>query len=291
MTKKLSIFLVAILSVASLWAQPVERSGSAQFAPRAGQFQVNLILGKGLFFPIENSTYLLPDIKSGADLGVVGNGNGLTPNQAADPAVVFHIGSLNKNSIANMAGIQGKYFITNRWEVNAMFTMDIGVQPQRHYYEGSAIDYVSSLPYDSEFAGFKWVQGRLTNDWLVGLGTNYYFNNCNGRIFPYLGVLGTFQHARIQSTLPYTGESDALGQWAEWNYVYARAGEVFGITGAITAGIEYNLLPGLNMAFEVRPFSYMYTLVRTYAEGLNWNANVHNFKFVAMPQLKLGIRF
>ncbi|MCL2727803.1 MAG: hypothetical protein FWD56_05415 [Bacteroidales bacterium] len=290
MTKKLSIFLVAVLSVASLWAQPVERSGSAQYAPRAGQFQVNLVLGKGLFFPIENSTYLLPNINSGADLGVVGDGTGLTVHQAGDPAAVFHIGSLNKNSIANIAGIQGKYFVTNRLEVNAMFTMDIGVQPQRHYYEGVHLQS-PTVNFSENVSGLKWVQGRLTNDWLVGIGSNYYFNNCNGRIFPYLGVLGSFQHARIQATLPYTGEGDNLGAWAEWAYVYHRAGEVFGITGAITAGIEYNFLPGLNMAFEVRPFSYMYTLVRTYSEGLNWNANAHNVKFIALPQLKLGIRF
>ena len=285
MTKKLSIFLVVILTVAPLLAQPVERSGSALFAPRKGQFQVNLILGRGLFFPIENSTYLLPDIYSGSDMGL--NGSNLTENQSNDPAVLFHIGSLNDNSITNMVGIQGKYFITNRLEVNAMFTMDIGVQPQRHFTEG--IDIASDL---TKLSAMKYVQGRLTDDYMVAVGSNYYFNNCNGRIFPYLGVLGSFQHARIQVTLPYTGEDQGEeGEWSEIYYAQARAGEVFGITGAITAGIEYNLLPGLNVALEVRPFNYMYTLARTYSEGLNWNANTHNFKFFAMPQLKFGFRF
>ena len=280
MTKKLSIFLVAILTVAPLLAQPVERSGSALFAPRAGQFQVNLIFGRGLFFPIENATYLLPGIWSGSAFGL--DGQGLTPNQSNDPGVVLHIGSINKNPVSNMAGIQGKYFITNRWEINGMFTMDIGVQPQQQYVEG--IDFESAL------AAFKYVQGRLTNNWMAALGTNHYFNNCNGRIFPYIGVLGGFQHARIQVTLPYTGEEEG-DLWAEEIYAFARAGEVFGITGAITAGVEYNILPGLNFAFEVRPFSYMYTVARLYTEGLNWNANSHSFKFFAMPQLKIGIRF
>jgi len=281
MTKKLSIFLVAVLSVASLAAQPVERSGSAQFAPRAGQWQVSLVLGRGLFFPIENSSYLLPNAVFGTDIGLPG---GETPNGSGDPAVWFHIGSLNNNSVTNMAGIQAKYFVTKRLEINGMFSMDIGVQPKQDYADG--FDFG-----DVPLSGSQYVSGRLTNDWLATLGSNLYLNNCNGRIFPYIGVLGGFQHARIQTILPYTGEVFSDDVWAEDYYAHARAGEVFGITGAITAGVEYNLLPGLNFAFEVRPFNYMYTLARMYTEGLNWNANLHTFKFFALPQLKIGIRF
>ncbi|MCL2738540.1 MAG: hypothetical protein FWE30_03735, partial [Bacteroidales bacterium] len=177
--------------------------------------------------------------------------------------------------------IQGKYFVTNRLEVNGMFSMDIGVQPKHHYIEG--------IP-EVQLSGHQYVMGRLTNDWLATVGSNYYLNNCNGRIFPYIGALGGFQHARIQTIFPYTGEMQG-DDWAEEYYAHARAGEVFGITGAITAGIEYNLLPGLNFAFEVRPFNYMYTVARMYTEGLNWNANLHTFKFFALPQLKIGIRF
>jgi len=281
MTKKLSIFLIAVLTVASIGAQPIERSGSAQFAPRAGQWQISLVLGRGLFFPIENSNYLLSSEFADNDIGLPG---GNTPNQSGDPAVLFHIGSLNNNSIANIAGIQGKYFITNRWEVNAMFSMDIGVQPQRTYGDGYSDQLV-------QIAGYQYVLGRLTNDWLAAIGTNHYFNNCNGRIFPYLGVMGGLQHARIQATFPYTGEEFGNFVWADDLYAHARAGEVFGVTGALTAGVEYNLLPGLNIAFEVRPFNYIYTIGRMYSQGLLWNANTHSFKFFALPQLKIGIRF
>ena len=164
--------------------------------------------------------------------------------------------------------------------------MDIGVQPKQDYAEGFG-------PAQVSLSGYQYVMGRLTNDWLASLGSNYYLNNCNGRIFPYIGVLGGFQHARIQTIFPYTGENwlNENEWWTEDDYAQSRAGEVFGITGAITAGLEYNLLPGLSFAFEVRPFNYMYTLARMYTEGLNWNANLHTFKFFALPQLKIGIRF
>jgi len=282
MIKKLSIFLVAILLAVPVMAQPGGRFESVQFAPRERQFQVSLILGRGLFFPVENSNYLLPSVASGSSLGLQ---DGITGNQSGDPAILFHIGSLNKNSLANMAGIQGKYFITNRWEVNAMFSMDIGVQPQQPFIEGLAYEDASI-----SLSSVKYVQGRLTNEWLATIGSNYYFNNCNGRIFPYLGVMAGYQHARVQATLPYTGEYTGDDEMALY-YANSRAGEVFGITGAFTAGLEYNLLPGLNIAFEVRPFSYMYTLGRMYSEGIEWHANVHTFKFFSLPQLKIGIRF
>src|SRR5574344_1436023 len=102
MVKKLSIFLIAVLTVASLGAQPAERSGSAMYAPRAGQFQVSAVLGSGLFFETENLNYM-PSSELGLDPTVAG------------PGKYLQMGSLNNNSVANIAGIQGKYFVTNRF--------------------------------------------------------------------------------------------------------------------------------------------------------------------------------
>jgi len=70
-----------------------------------------------------------------------------------------------------------------------------------------------------------------------------------------------------------------------------RAGEAYAISGAITAGVEYNLLPGMNIALEVRPFNYYYTAIRMYADGQEFNAYEMQFKFFAFPQLKIGFRF
>lgn len=291
MIKKLSIFLIAVLTVASLKAQPAERSGSAVYAPRAGQFQVSAVLGGGLYFDyLDNLTPLLPSYMPGSELGI----------DPTDKSVGYYLqmGSLNNNSIANIAGIQGKFFVTNRFAVNAMFAMQIDVTPERDYIKGIDLES-SSLTRSSRGllnqGGIQWVEGRLTDKYLVTVGADYYFNNCNGRLFPYIGVLGGFQHARVQAYLPYTGieipvedgETDPLELYA----LDRRAGEAYAISGAITAGVEYNFLPGMNIALEVRPFNYYYSAVRMYADGQEYNAYEMQFKFFAFPQLKIGFRF
>ena len=293
MIKKLSIFLIAVLTVASLWAQPAERSGSAVYAPRAGQVQVSAVLGSGLYFDyLDNLTPLLPSYMPGDELGIDPTQKGV--------GYYLQMGSLDKNPIVNLAGIQGKFFVTNRFALNAMFAMQIDVTPQRDYIEGINLEstsYSSSSSYGSGLlnqGGIQWVEGRLTNKYLVNVGADYYFNNCNGRLFPYIGVLGGFQHARVQAYLPYTGIEVSTETGTDPIELYAldnRAGEAYAISGAITAGVEYNLLPGMNIALEVRPFNYYYTAIRMYADGQEYNAYEMQFKFFAFPQLKIGFRF
>jgi len=293
MIKKLSIFLIAVLTVASLWAQPAERSGSAVYAPRAGQVQVSAVLGSGLYFDyLDNLTPLLPSYMPGDELGIDPTQKGV--------GYYLQMGSMDNNPIVNLAGIQGKFFVTNRFALNAMFAMQIDVTPQRDYIEGINLEstsYSSSSSYGSGLlnqGGIQWVEGRLTNKYLVNVGADYYFNNCNGRLFPYIGVLGGFQHARVQAYLPYTGIEVSTETGTDPIELYAldnRAGEAYAISGAITAGVEYNLLPGMNIALEVRPFNYYYTAIRMYADGQEFNAYEMQFKFFAFPQLKIGFRF
>ena len=283
MIKKLSIFLIAVLTVASLGAQPAERSGSAVYAPRAGQVQVSAVLGSGLYFDyLDNLPPLLPSYMPGDELGIDPTQKGV--------GYYLQMGSLDKNPIVNLAGIQGKFFVTNRFALNAMFAMQIDVTPQRDYIEGINLESSGLL----DLGGIQWVEGRLTNKYLVNVGADYYFNNCNGRLFPYIGVLGGFQHARVQAYLPYTGIEVPTETGTDPIELYAldnRAGEAYAISGAITAGVEYNLLPGMNIALEVRPFNYYYTAIRMYADGQEFNAYEMQFKFFAFPQLKIGFRF
>ena len=283
MIKKLSIFLIAVLTVASLGAQPAERSGSAVYAPRAGQVQVSAVLGSGLYFEyLDNLTPLLPSYMPGDELGIDPTSYGV--------GYYLQMGNMNYNPIVNLAGIQGKVFLTNRFALNAMFAMQIDVTPQRDYIEGINLESSGLL----DLGGIQWVEGRLTNKYLVNVGADYYFNNCNGRLFPYIGVLGGFQHARVQAYLPYTGIEVPTETGTDPIELYAldnRAGEAYAISGAITAGVEYNLLPGMNIALEVRPFNYYYTAIRMYADGQEFNAYEMQFKFFAFPQLKLGFRF
>ena len=67
--------------------------------------------------------------------GVVGLPNGGTDN-SGDLNRYLNIGSLNNNSLVNIAGIEGKYFLSDNWDVNFQFSMNVSLTPKKDYVEG-----------------------------------------------------------------------------------------------------------------------------------------------------------
>lgn len=53
----------------------------------------------------------------------------------------------------------------------------------------------------------KYVEGRVKNNWMVNIGSNYYFNTKNERINLYVGGLIGWQMGRIETMSPNTGET------------------------------------------------------------------------------------
>ena len=107
MIKKLcTLLLLTCITAAPSLAQRYSSSDDASFAPKKGQWQVSVLLGSGKFFN-ENTSYLLPKFTNTE--GVVGLPNGGTDN-SGDLNRYLNIGSLNNNSLVNIAGIEGKYF-------------------------------------------------------------------------------------------------------------------------------------------------------------------------------------
>lgn len=95
-----------------------------------------MVFGSSQMFNNSTEDYLLPrywDGKSALAPNIgIGNGSG---HQSADPAYYLTLGDLNNNSLVNIIGVQGKYFLTDRWDINLMFSMNIGVTPKKDYIE------------------------------------------------------------------------------------------------------------------------------------------------------------
>ena len=278
-------------------------SDYASFAPKKGQWQVSVLLGSGKFFN-ENTSYLLPKFTNTE--GVVGLPKGGTDN-SGDLNRYLNIGSLNNNSLVNIAGIEGKYFLSDNWDINFQFSMNISLTPKKDYVEGNSTE----VP-DMIIPAQDYISARMTNNWYVGVGTNRYFKVSNPRIHPYLGGSLGFQMARIETTEPYTGDNyydedmvetdketgkpvdpDELGGLPTQVYLSgSRAGQMFGIKAAGVAGIEYSLAPGLVLGFQFQPLAYRYDVIQLCPKGFDkYNASHHNIKIFDMPVLKLGIRF
>ena len=303
MIKKLCIILLSVCTVAPVMAQQYSSSDDASFAPKKGQWQVSMILGSSQMFNNNTENYLLPTYWNGQNYSFPNVGLGNTSgNQSSDPATYLQLGDLNSNNLVNIIGIQGKYFLTDRWDVNLMFSMNIGVTPKKDYIEGDKTVTDMQIP-----------------------ALHYYFNTKNERINLYVGGLLGWQMGRIETTLPYTGvmvndkdmdtdgddtnlqpsqdlsgqdnspvvdDGDVTGTPLEVYIPNSKAGQIFGLRAAAVAGIEYSLSKGLILGFEVQPVAYRYDMIQIIPKGTPvYKVGHHNINLFALPNLKIGFRF
>ena len=313
MLKKLSTLLLLAMMAAPLLAQTFssKKCDGVMFAPEKGQWQISVFMGGGnKFYNEGTNSYLLPTHTNTG--GAVGLPNG-SSNNSGNLNTYLNIDGLNNNSLTNILGFEAKYFLSDCWDINAQFSMDINLTPKKDFVEG---DY-STVP-DMIIPAQDYISARMTNNWYAAVGTNCYFKVSNPRIHPYLGASVGFQMARVETTEPYTGENydDYDGDGSMDNYypstdgedyngdsdmnslptqVYvsgSRAGQMFGVKAAGVAGIEYSVAPGLVLGFQFQPLAYRYDVIQICPKGFDkYNASHHNIKIFDMPVLKLGIRF
>lgn len=321
MIKKLYTLIVLAFMSAPLLAQTIGSNDGVIFAPQKGQWQVSMFFGGGNKFYNEKQMYaLLPNFTNTG--GSVGLPTGST-STSGDLNAYLNIDGLNGNSLTNILGFEGKYFLSDCWDINLQFSMDINLTPKKDYVEG---DYTVG---DMIIPAQKYINAQMTNNWYVAIGSNHYFKTSNPRIHPYVGASVGFQMARIETAEPYTGDTysdgidtstpdgvdistgapdqgmdtgtdtnpkvdgDGLGDLPMQVYVAgSRAGQMFGIKAATVAGIEYSLAPGLVLGFQFQPVAYRYDVIQICPKGFDkYNASHHNIKLFDMAVLKLGIRF
>ena len=290
MSKKLCTILLAALLAAPVLAQSSKsQKEGVVFAPQKGQWQVSLVLGHNSFYNENTSHYLLPQGYTNTG-GSVGLPNGGTV-ESGELGSYLNINGLNNNSIVNIAGLQVKYFVSDCWDINLSFGMNIDITPGKDYVEGD-----NSVP-DMVIPSQDYINAQMKNNWYLTLGTDRYFKTSNPRIHPYVGAAVGFQMARIETTQPYTGETyndPDLGEESELQVYLAggKAGQVYGLKAAAVAGVEYSLMKGLVLALEMQPLAYRYDIIQIAPQGFDkYNVGHHNIKIFDMPVLKLGFRF
>lgn len=279
------------MAVSSQAQQPecCPADGCATFAPRKGQWEVSLVLGKSGAFYNENNTYLLPDIPLAG--GAIGLPNGST-GASGYLNEYLNIDGFNGNSLVNIVGIQGKYFFQDCWSVSFAGGMNIGITPKKDYIEPTQL--LDKDP-EVEIPASKYINAQTTNNWYVNAGIERYFRTGNKRIHPYAGVTVGYQMARVETREPYTGQTIEIEGEKVPVQVYIPAGKIgqmFGIKGAATAGIEYSLMEGLFLALECQPVAYRYDVIQIAPQGFSqYNLSHHNIKIFDMPAVRLGVRF
>ena len=319
MLKRLSILIITILLVVPAMAQPKE-SCECVFGPKAGQVQFNLNIGTGQFFnDMTGLYYMLPD-EDGTPMGIGADGDELEPGVFGNTYISGDLSQLlvNNGSLNFMTrnySVGMKVFVSDHFNINLSGAYIMNLQPSKDFQEGETFNIsdlnvkdidVSEVISNVEPGGIyaqKAILGAVTNRLMVQLGSEYYFNTKNERIFPYVGVFGQFKMARIESFYPYTGQTietdypDGEGypdmQFEEVDmYRTSRGGQALGFGGGINIGVEYALMEGLVIGFEVAPVCYQYTLLHLDVGGQDpYYASNHNLRAFAFPQLTIGVRF
>ena len=319
MLKRLSILIMTILLVVPAMAQPKE-SCECVFGPKAGQVQFNLNIGTGQFFnDMTGLYYMLPD-EDGTPMGIGRDGDELEPGVFGNTYISGDLSQLlvNNGSLNFMTrnySVGMKVFVSDHFNINLSGAYIMNLQPSKNFQEGETFNIsdlnvkdidVSEVISNVEPGGIyaqKAILGAVTNRLMVQLGSEYYFNTKNERIFPYIGVFGQFKMARIESFYPVTGQTietdypDGEGypdmQYEEVDmYRTSRGGQALGFGGGINIGVEYALMEGLVIGFEVAPVCYQYTLLHLDVGGQDpYYAANHNLRAFAFPQLTIGVRF
>ena len=123
MLKKLSTLLLLAMMAAPMLAQTIssKKCDGVMFAPEKGQWQISVFMGGGNKFYKENTSYLLPSFTNTS--GSVGLPNGST-NNSGNLNEYLWIDGLNGNNLTNILGFEGKYFLSDCWDINMQFSMD-----------------------------------------------------------------------------------------------------------------------------------------------------------------------
>ena len=319
MLKRLSILIMTILLVVPAVAQPKEGC-ECVFAPKAGQVQFQLNVGTGQFFnDMTGLYYMLPD-EDGTAMGIGSDRNTIEPGTIGNAYISGDLSTLLTNSgsmnfMTRNYTVGMKVFVSDHININLSGAYMLNMQPKKDFIEGESyqIDELNVKDYDvsitpatvgvGDIYASKAILGAVTNKLMVQLGTEYYFNTRNERIFPYIGVFGQFKMARIESLYPYTGQmvdtdypaGEGYPDMAKEEldmYRASRGGQALGFGGGINIGVEYALMEGLFVGVEVAPVCYQYTLLHLQVGGQDpYYATNHNLRAFAFPQLTLGFRF
>ena len=161
------ILLILLLGI---WLAPAQ---AQDYAPQTGNIQVNLLLGKGMFY----TNFYDLDIASSPSTLYLYPSN----MEISDP---------NYNSIGNMLGVELKYFVTSNISVGFTGSGYISNTPARDGVQGVSTA-TGSIP------AYNRIEAELGSRAAGSLFGHYYLSVSNERINPYVGAQFTFQYASL----------------------------------------------------------------------------------------------
>ncbi|AMC11430.1 hypothetical protein Lupro_09210 [Lutibacter profundi] len=240
---------------------------TVKYAPEKGDFTTAMVFGRGAYL---NGGLVVPSSYSSV--------SGAAPYANDVDA--------NSNSITNMVGAEGRYYIKDNFAI----TLNGGAILRNTPYQ-LAIPAVTDGNGVLIIPAYNAVVADERVDVSVSIGGQWLFKTKNDRLFPYLGFALPFDYARRSQydptvTVDNQGNANIVDLGARHVDITA-----FGIQAI--AGVDYYIAKDVFFGFDIKPVSYSYAIsVKTPGPGLyNLEADTNTVSFFAQFSFKLGFKF
>lgn len=262
MKKYLILCFILVVSLTSVNAQDKDAESHqceidsctvvSNYAPHAGDFTAALVFGRGAYFTIDSSQLYYDNTVSA-----------------------------NNNSVTNMVGIEGRYYITNRIALSLA-----GGAILRNTPQVLGIPDVLDGNGNVVIPGFATVQAEETINLHVAVGGQWLFNTKNKRLFPYLGIALPFDYARISHSNEIDPESSNISNLG-LSHIEVTA---YGVEAV--AGLDYYVAKDFYLGIDVKPVSYTYSVnIDTPGPGLmDQQVATDTVSFFAQFGFKIGFK-
>ncbi|REE83442.1 outer membrane protein W [Lutibacter oceani] len=277
MKKYLILCFILVISLTSVNAQDKDSEHvcatdsccveAAKFAPQKGDFTAAMIFGQGAYL---NSGLSVPS-SNGSVSGVAAFDNGV---------------SANTNSISNMVGAEGRYFVTNKFSISFS-----GGAILRNTPSQLGIPAVTDINGTVLIPAYNSVVADERVDVNVSVGGQWIFETKNERLFPYLGFALPFDYARRSLYDPSIQIDD--NNEITITDLGARHVDITAFGVQAVAGVDYYIAKDVFFGFDIKPVSYTYAVsVKTPGPGLiNLEAETDTVSFFAQFSAKIGFKF
>lgn len=174
-----------------------------------------------------------------------------------------------------MVGIEGGWFFLDLWKLNLGGGLTFTNNPSYSGMDAIYMDENMILP------GYEAVTDAYTFGYNVNLGVDRYFR--------LKGVKNLMLYAGARVGYAYAVNE----QYREMEWLTKSSAETFNLRAALTAGVDYFVLPNMYVGISVDPVTYTYGYVayKPQAGMGNLAADNHNVSFLAAPTIRLGFKF
>lgn len=259
--KKIVLVVIGLLLSSNIAIGQEEEN--IDYKPAKKTFTVSLLLGKGKF--IES-----------------GSARKLNVNQVSGDVPYNTSIDNNYNSLTNMVGLEGKYFVIEDLALTFLGGMSLRSTPSH-----INLPEVRGLGGEVIVPSYNAIVGEDDFDMHFSLGAQRYLNlNSSNRLIPYVGVAVPINYSRSTVMDPTVNSSGSLISYG------TKHVELFGIGLQGVAGLDYYLTKELFIGFDIVPLSYTYLMNTKKARPgtLGRRADNNSISFLSNYNFKIGFK-